>query len=261
MIPLSSMRSYVVPVVDLLEGVVVRGVAGRRNEYRRIESRLTERADALSVARAFRGQLGLERLYVADLHAIMTDRADLDVVRALADDGFHVIVDAGLRNIERAGDLLNAGAESLVAALETIPGPRLLSDLCATFGAERVVFSLDLQSGRPLGNLDGWNSPSALELAHEAIENGITRMIVLDLAQVGCENGLGTLDLCRKIRRSGAHVELLTGGGIRDLDDLNVTLSTGVDAVLVASALHNGVIGASELDQPVASSRRSKTSG
>ena len=48
-----------IPVLDVLNGVIVRGVGGRRNEYRPVESVLTQSARPLDVAQAFRDRLSL----------------------------------------------------------------------------------------------------------------------------------------------------------------------------------------------------------
>src|SRR5262245_15013390 len=105
---LSSMD--ILPVLDLLNGVIVRGVAGKREEYRPVVSRLADSPDGLSVARAFRDQLGLTRVYLADLDAILHQRPNRKTYEALAEDGFELLVDAGLRNIESAESVLAAGA-------------------------------------------------------------------------------------------------------------------------------------------------------
>src|SRR5947209_19648396 len=63
-------RMQIIPVLDLMGGRVVRGVAGRRSEYRALTSALTASSKPLDVARAFRLHFGLATLYVADLDAI-----------------------------------------------------------------------------------------------------------------------------------------------------------------------------------------------
>ena len=60
----------ILPVIDLKGGLVVRGVAGRRQEYRPVVSRLTPSSRPIDVAGAFRDHLGLDHLYLADLDAI-----------------------------------------------------------------------------------------------------------------------------------------------------------------------------------------------
>ncbi len=60
----------VIPVLDIMGGVVVRGVAGRRSEYRPIESSLCSSCDPPVVARAIVERFGLAEFYIADLDAI-----------------------------------------------------------------------------------------------------------------------------------------------------------------------------------------------
>ena len=237
----------ILPVLDLLDGVVVRGVAGKRDEYRPVESCLAATADPLAVARGFREQLGLNELYVADLDAILSGRLNTSVFRALVADGFEIAVDAGLKNSERATEVLDTGAGSIIAGLETIPGPDLLRSLCNQFGSERVVFSLDLKGGRPLGDLAAWNTSDPLEIGIQAGELGARRIIVLDLEQVGVGQGVQTLELCRCLRDRFPQSQLITGGGVRHFEDLHVLQSAGIDAVLIASALHDGRIGAGDV--------------
>jgi len=237
----------VLPVLDLLEGVVVRGVAGRRDEYRPVVSRLVERPDALSIARAFRDKIGLTRFYVADLDAILHRRPNRQIYRLLAREGFELMIDAGLTSVESAAEVLMAGAAQIVAGLETWRGPDELACLCAAVGAERVVFSLDLMQGDPLGEVTTWQSDDPFQIASLARQAGIRELIVLDLASVGTGGGVSTTDLCAKLRAVYPDLRLITGGGIRHADDIERLARIGVEGVLVASALHDGAIGREDI--------------
>ena len=88
----------VIPVLDLLDGCVVRGVAGRRSEYRPIVSQRTGSSEPLVVARAIRDAFGLCEFYIADLDGILRHQPKLAVYRQLMDDGFQLLVDAGVRH-------------------------------------------------------------------------------------------------------------------------------------------------------------------
>jgi phosphoribosylformimino-5-aminoimidazole carboxamide ribotide isomerase len=238
----------VLPVLDLLNGIVVRGVGGRRDEYRPVESRLVSKADALSVARAFRDQLGLTRLYIADLDAILHRQPNHEVYRSLSGEGFELLVDAGLRGIESAAPIVSAGATQLIAGLETWPGPDELAGLCQMIGRERVIFSLDLKDGGALGELHRWGTVDPCEIGCRAVQAGVSELIVLDLAQVGGNAGLSTVDLCRALLARFGDLRVITGGGVRDVSDLFRLQEVGIDAVLVASSLHEGRIGRAELE-------------
>ena len=60
----------IIPVIDLAAKTVVHAVAGRRNQYRPIESKLCESTSPIDIAQAFRSRFGLTELYLADLDAI-----------------------------------------------------------------------------------------------------------------------------------------------------------------------------------------------
>ena len=237
----------ILPVLDLLDGIVVRGVAGKRNAYRPVESQLVDNADPLLVAEAFRNHFGLAEIYLADLDAILHDRPNLPIYEALVNHGFSLIVDAGLRETDRAGELFAHGVSAVIAGLETIPSPELLGDLTRTFHSDRILFSLDLKNGEALGDLTPWETSDPFEIGRRAADAGITRMIVLDLAAVGIHQGISTIPLCQQLLNHFPQLEIVTGGGVRDTDDLNQLEAIGIDGVLIASALHNGRIDAATL--------------
>jgi phosphoribosylformimino-5-aminoimidazole carboxamide ribotide isomerase len=238
----------VIPVLDVMGGRVVRGVAGRRTEYRPIESVLTDSFDPLKVAEAIRAHFGLSALYVADLDAILKNSPNLDVFGSMTQAGFTLTVDTGLKCADDAAAVLAADVNQVVAGLETLAGPRELMRLIEQYGSSRVVFSLDLFEGRPLGQTANWRQAEPLAIAAEAIEVGCTKLIVLDIAHVGTAAGVGTLPLCAEIRRAYPLVTLFTGGGIRGRDDLQCLDQSVIDGVLIASALHNGSIRPTDLD-------------
>jgi phosphoribosylformimino-5-aminoimidazole carboxamide ribotide isomerase len=230
-----------VPVLDLKGGVVVRGVGGRRDEYRPISSRWTDSTRPLDVAEAIRSHFGLSLFYLADLDAIAGAAPALPVYAELRSRGFALWVDGGVRDAN-IGALTDTGVEGIVVGLETVPGPSVLAALIQQLGAERVVFSLDLKHGRPLGEVTAWRSSGAFGIAGEAIGLGVARLIVLDLARVGVGSGTGTEDLCLRLAQAFPAVELIAGGGVRDETDLQRLEQVGVRRALVASALHDGRI-------------------
>ena len=228
----------ILPVLDLMGGHVVRGIAGRRAEYRP----LAGSSDPLTVARDFRRAFGLTTLYAADLDAI-SGKPSLAVHEQLTADGFALWLDAGLRHASDAKPLL--GVHRLIAGLETLASPRHLAELVDEVGPERLVFSLDLKGGKPLASTEWPTEPMAI--ARTAISFGISSIILLDLARVGVGQGIGTGDLCVSLRRESPTLEITAGGGVRQASDLRHLESLGVDWALVASALHDGSITRTDL--------------
>jgi phosphoribosylformimino-5-aminoimidazole carboxamide ribotide isomerase len=236
----------IVPVLDLLGSQVVRGVAGRRDQYRPLQTRLVEGSDPVSVATAIRSTFGYSQFYLADLDAILNGEPNKSILQALCADRFSLVVDAGLRRSQDAGPIFDIGVAQVVAGLETLESPRELAELVRHYGCGRIVFSLDLREGKILPNGSAWPS-EPFEVAHCAVDAGCTQLIVLDIARVGTGGGVPTLGLCDQIRRTFPAVTILTGGGVRDVEDLRTLDRAGIDGVLIGSALHDGTISPSDL--------------
>src|SRR3954471_5781515 len=234
----------VVGVIDLKDGLAVHAVRGERERYRPVSSVLTgEDGDPLALARALRSELGLEELYVADLDAITGAGPLSPAIGALAHEA-NLMVDAGVSEPERARELLALGAARVIVGTETLSGPDALDRLLAEI--PQVVLSVDLRDGRLLSpdpQLAGLPARDAVARLHRP---ALREAIVLDLARVG--SGAGTdVELIAELHAAFGDLELLAGGGVRDVEDLRALDAAGAAGALVATALHRGVIGAREL--------------
>jgi phosphoribosylformimino-5-aminoimidazole carboxamide ribotide isomerase len=233
----------ILPVLDLLKGQVVHGVGGQRHNYRPIKSRLTASANPAVVADALHRSFGFTEFYVADLDAIASAEPAWSIYRALQAHGFHLWIDAGVVRPARAVALAEAGVARIIAGLETLPGLHVLAEICQTIG-DRTVFSLDLRAGVPVCS---WTHADAWAIAEQAIQVGVRTMLLLDLSRVGMQKGTGTEDLCSRLTRNNPDVEVIAGGGVRDVSDLRRLARCGVHAVLMATALHDGSVTPAEL--------------
>jgi phosphoribosylformimino-5-aminoimidazole carboxamide ribotide isomerase len=242
------MKVELVPVIDLMGGRVVRGVAGRRHEYRLLESHLTDSTQPRAVAQALIEHFLPARLYIADLDAIAGAPPAWAIYHDLQSLGAPLWVDAGVRNVAEAVALADAGIEGVICGLETVPGPQELRQILAAIGPERVVFSLDLKCGEPMSTGTTWPA-SAFVAAQTVIGLGIRRLIVLDLARVGTGSGIGTEEVCLRILEANPDIELYAGGGIRGPEDLQRLGACGIRGALIASALHDGRITRADVDR------------
>jgi phosphoribosylformimino-5-aminoimidazole carboxamide ribotide isomerase len=255
----------VIPVIDLLGGRVVRGIAGRRDQYRPIVSQLAADARPATVARALVERFGFETVYVADLDAIVHGRPDTGSWEEIAQSGLRLWIDAGVGTTAAAAEFgqhlarLDIDA-TLIVGLESLVAPMIVYDLCRMQGCDALVFSLDLKQGQSLTQL-GWHqqperAKEPLEIARMTVSMGIRRLIVLDLADVGVGAGTRTLDLCRAIRDEFADLKIITGGGVRGVNDLHALADAGCDAALVASALHDGRLTRDDVERAKVSGTR-----
>lgn len=240
----------ILPVLDLMGGKVVRGIGGRRDEYRPIVSKIVASAEPTAVARAFRDRFGFKEFYVADLDAIQLGQPAFEIYRQLQHEGYGLWIDAGIRTSADVTltALIEADVAGIIVGLESVEGPSELQKIVQRAGGQRTVFSLDLKVGKPLGRLDLWASNDPWIIANGAIaECSVQRLIVLDLARVGVGDGVGTEDLCRRLKQTYPDVQITAGGGVRGIDDVRKLKANGVDVVLVASALHDERITAENL--------------
>jgi phosphoribosylformimino-5-aminoimidazole carboxamide ribotide isomerase len=246
----------IIPVLDLAHGLAVHARAGERAQYQPVRSVLCPDSvgDPLALLRAFRERLGAERCYVADLDAIGGGAVQGRVLRRLAQlegpPGGPLLVDAGTSSPDGALELLGLGASQVVVGLETLRAFADLASVVAAVGRHRVAFSLDLRMGHPIVQSDGGRADGfvadALSLAMQAVETGVTCLVLLDLARVGTGQGVD-LGLLEALRRRFTDIRLLAGGGVHSRRDLDRMRDAGCDGALVASALHDGSITAADV--------------
>ncbi len=236
---MASRRPFqVIPVLDLQGGQIVRGVAGQRQEYRPIVSRLTSSSDPVEVAEAFRRGFGFTDLYLADLDAIAGAPPALGLCRELQVRGFRLWVDPGVRGVASLDPWLAADVSGIVVGLETIDGPEALADVSRLLG-NRMIFSLDLKAGTPL-TARSWKKEDVWGIATLAVQRGVRRLLAIDLAYVGTGIGPGTEQVCAALAGNFRHVEVFAGGGVRGVEDLVRLREQGVHGALIATALHDG---------------------
>jgi phosphoribosylformimino-5-aminoimidazole carboxamide ribotide isomerase len=239
-----------IPVLDLMRGVAVHARGGVRQHYRPVQSQLLAGSAGypVALARTYRAKLGATSCYVADLDAIEGRPPQNDLIRALASPvvgfGAGLMVDGAVSSSATALGLIAEGASKVVVGLETLEGLADLKQIVKSVGGERVIFSLDLRDGKPMhrGSERIANRDNVgLELGARAAEAGCAGVLVLDIAAVGSNAGPRSLDLIDAFKRL-LGVRVYSGGGVRSEEDLRVLEGAGCDAVLLGTALHEGVI-------------------
>jgi phosphoribosylformimino-5-aminoimidazole carboxamide ribotide isomerase len=237
----------VVPVIDLKSATAVHAVRGERERYRPVRSAIAADAgDPLALARAYSSGLGLDELYVADLEAIGGDAGEHGALIAALAREARVMVDAGVSAPARARALLDLGARRVIVGTETLTGLDALNRLLAEVPGDALIVSVDLREGRALSADPELAGLPPLDAVAGLARAGLREAIVLDLARVG--SGAGPdVALIAQVHAAFPDLELLAGGGVRDVEDLRALAAAGAAGALVATALHRGVIGAAEL--------------
>jgi HisA/HisF family protein len=227
-----------IPVIDLLQGHVVRAVRGDRKAYRPIVSALCASSDPVTVARILCDHCAARQLYVADLDALQGRATQIAVLADLlqALPGIELWLDAGLADAS-AGEALRSQLAPFASRIVFVYGSESLRsrealERCFGHGAGeddiRAALSLDRRDGQRLDAAGCW----------DAVALWPERLIVMTLERVG--SGAGPdLETLKEVRRLAPGAMLIGAGGIRSEDDLARAGAAGADAWLVASALHD----------------------
>ncbi|HEX2450633.1 MAG TPA: HisA/HisF-related TIM barrel protein [Gemmatimonadales bacterium] len=246
----------IIPVIDIVRGVAVHAQGGDRSAYPPVKSAVApdHPGDAVALVRAYRDVLGAVACYVADLDALQGGPVQRGLIRELAafQTGFsgELLVDAAASGPDGALEVLSCGASDAIIGMETLRSFADLKAIVAVAGSNRVIFGLDLRLGAPIINplLDdaAGAHPDPMALTGQAVDAGVTSILVLDLARIGsgCGVDLGLVDA---LRRRYPHLRLLAGGGVLTRKDLERMEDAGCDGALVASAIHAGRIGANDV--------------
>jgi HisA/HisF family protein len=223
-----------IPVIDLMQGQVVRAVRGDRQSYRPIESRLCNSSDPVTVAQILCEHCATRQLYVADLDALLGSPGQSAALRTLlqAMPELELWLDAGFADASMADALireLGAAGERVVPVFgsESLASREAL-ERCFV-GEREGVLSLDRRDGQRLDAAGCW----------EATALWPQRLIVMTLERVGAGAG-PDLDTLSDVRRKSPTTFVVGAGGIRNQADLQAASDAGAGAWLVASALHDG---------------------
>ncbi|WP_298232758.1 HisA/HisF-related TIM barrel protein [uncultured Azohydromonas sp.] len=234
-----------IPVIDLLEGQVVRGVRGDRARYRPIESALCRGSEPLAVARALCEHAASGLLYVADLNALTGRAPQTGLLASLlqALPGVTLWLDGGFSGPPAARAALDTlgeaalrvrpvfGTESFQSAADfecCFPAPGGATAENAAAPALQGLLSLDRRHEAPMDPAGAWQRPG-----HWPRE-----LIVMTLDRVGADAGPDLRTLA-DVQSQAPRARLFGAGGIRGEADLEAAQAAGAAGWLVASALHD----------------------
>ena len=232
----------IIPVLDLMKGLVVHAVKGMREHYQPVQSILTSSAKPLEVVQCLKEETLCQEFYIADLDAIQGKGHNRDVICELADHlDASLWVDEGIRNLESAQSLIAAGAHVVIIGSETLTSLEELRRFSDSKIREQIIFSLDMAGNRVLSCAKALNGAEPMEALELLTEEGIDRFILLTLDVVGSGNG-PDLPLIKQAKQNFPFHTFVTGGGVKTPDHLQKLSAIGANSVLVATSLHNGWI-------------------
>jgi phosphoribosylformimino-5-aminoimidazole carboxamide ribotide isomerase len=227
----------VYPAIDLRAGRVVRLVEGdfdRETSYS---------DDPVAVAVGF-AAAGVRWIHIVDLDAARTgERRESGLIAAIARAVGREVrcqVGGGIRDLEDARVMMEAGIERLVVGTAALSSPAFARRLVTEFGAAHVAVAIDVREGVARG--EGWRSSgegydpdAALEALAAA---GVTTFVVTAIDRDGRLEGPDLELLRRLVALERGNV--IAAGGVSSLDDLRAVRRIGCAGAIVGKAIYEG---------------------
>jgi len=220
----------IVPAIDLMGGNCVRLVKGKRES-----AKIYSNAPA-DIARGF-VQAGARLIHVVDLDAAFGDGDNRAVIEAIADTGAEVQAGGGVRDVDAACALLDAGAKAVVLGTSAVKQPELVKSLCTQFPGS-IVVAVDAHGDKVA--VEGWAEKTDIDagdLAARAVQWGAAAILYTDITRDG--TGVGpNVESTARLARSLHPVPMIASGGIGSLDHLRSLARAGVPQAIIGRALY-----------------------
>jgi len=226
----------VIPCLDIENGRVVKGTNF-------IDIR--DAGDPVELASRY-DEGGADELVFLDITASHEGRETIvDLARRTADNVFiPFTIGGGIRSVEDAQAVLDAGADKVAVNSAALHRPGLISEMAEVFGSQCVVIAID---AKKIGDhyevfLNGGRKPTgrdAIEWAIEATRLGAGEVLLTSMDRDGTNIGY-ELELTAAVADATA-VPVIASGGAGELRHLVDAIVEGrADAVLCASIFHYG---------------------
>lgn len=232
-----SLAVRVVPCLDVAAGRVVKGL--------KFEN-LRDAGDPVEAARRYEAE-GADELCFLDVAASHEGRGTLvDLVKRVADVlSIPFTVGGGVRSVEDAGALLEAGADRVTVNTAAVLDPSLVTRLAERFGAQCVVVAVDAKKDgdRFVVSTHGGRRLTEIELGAWVAEvtiRGAGEVLLTSMDADGTKAGFDLAML--KAARAATALPIVASGGAGELAHFApAVLEGGADAVLAASVFHDRV--------------------
>jgi phosphoribosylformimino-5-aminoimidazole carboxamide ribotide isomerase len=221
----------VIPAVDILDGKCVRLFQGDPEKSKVYYENPLEAAQLLE-------EQGAELIHLIDLDAALGSGQNMETIKNLLRDiSVNVQIGGGIRSLEKVDALLKLGAYRVIFGTAAVNNPPLVKEAVRKHGSESVAVAIDEKDGKVV--VHGWKNKSEmdyLDLARSFEEMGVGALIFTPISVDGTLKGPRiekTVKLVETVK-----VPVVASGGVASLEDLLALAGTGVEGVVVGTALY-----------------------
>ena len=227
---------YLLPAIDILDG---RAVRLARGDY----AAVTVYHDDPALQAQLFEEDGASWIHVVDLNGAKSGNPDnIEVVRRiLARTKLKVEVGGGVRSLEVADRLLDAGATRVILGTALVRDPDFAQAAIEKFGADALVAGIDAKAGEAA--VAGWTEGSgvaAADLARRMAGLGYEHIVYTDIARDGMQTGVENSAYARMAAAFGNPV--IVSGGIATAADIAALapIADAVEGVIAGRAIYEG---------------------
>ncbi len=239
----------IIACLDVDDGRVVKG-------KRFVDLRDAGDPAELAAAHAERGA---DEIVLLDIIATHQGRATLlDVVRRTARQLFvPFTVGGGIRTLDDAAAVFDAGADKVAVNSAAVRHPELIGEIAARFGSQAVIVAIDAKrnNGRAEVLVAGGRIATGLDAvawAREAERRGAGEILLTSMDRDGTGSGFDC-ELTASVAGTLSIPVIASGGAGSVLDFVKVFETGRADAALAASIFHFGATSIVDLKQQLAS--------
>jgi cyclase len=196
---------------------------------------------------------GADEIVLLDITATSGNRNTLlDAVRATARSLFvPFTVGGGIRQLEDAAAVFDAGADKIAINSAAVRDPELIGKIAGRFGSQAVVVAIDARKSE--GSFEvfvaGGRVPAgrdAIQWAREAAACGAGEILLTSMDRDGTHSGFDC-ELVRAVAEAVSIPVIASGGAGSARDFIEVFREGRADAALAASIFHFGLEDIAEL--------------
>jgi len=196
---------------------------------------------------------GADEIVLLDITATSGNRNTLlDAVRATARSLFvPFTVGGGIRQLEDAAAVFDAGADKIAINSAAVRDPALIGKIAGRFGSQAVVVAIDARKSQ--GSFEvfvaGGRVPAgrdAIQWAREAAACGAGEILLTSMDRDGTQSGFDC-ELVRAVAEAVSIPVIASGGAGSARDFISVFREGRADAALAASIFHFGLEDIAEL--------------
>ena len=221
----------IIPAVDILGGKCVRLVRGDPKKNKIYYE------DPLEAAQLLEAQ-GAKLIHIIDLDAALGSGQNMEAItRILENINVKVQIGGGIRSLEKADLLLKLGAFRVIFGTVAVKNPGLVRKAVNCHGSESVAIAIDEKDGKVA--VHGWKNKSGvnyLDLAQSFESIDVGALIFTPISVDGTLKGPQiekTVKLVEAVK-----VPVIASGGVAKLEDLVELTRTGVEGVVVGTAIY-----------------------